>query len=147
MTDPQYVRCGSVAGAWLTIPLGGSDFSPNAKTLTDCLPRRPDNRARVATDSTMAFESPVDTDTKMDMAALGHALRRRWLRILLVTAVLVGGAYALLLFVPKSYDSTASILVENRDSVYTQPASTGPGTQGPAVSPAPTISSQIEPVK
>jgi len=95
----------------------------------------------------MAFESPVDTDTKMDMAALGSALRRRWLRILLVTAVLVGGAYALLLFVPKSYDSTASILVENRDSVYTQPASTGPGTQGPAVSPDSMISSQIELVK
>lgn len=95
----------------------------------------------------MAIESPVDTDTKMDMAALWRALRQRWLRIVLVTAVLVAGAYALLLFVPKSYDATASILVENRDSVYTQPASTGLGAQGAAVSPDSLISSQIELVK
>ena len=56
------------------------------------------------------------------MGALWSALGRRWLRIVLVTALLLGATYALLLFVPKSYESTASILVENRDSAYTRPA-------------------------
>jgi succinoglycan biosynthesis transport protein ExoP len=76
----------------------------------------------------MAYDSAADNDVRMDMGALWFAIRRRWLRILLVTAVLAGGAYALLLFVPKSYDSTASILVENRDSVYTRPANEPAGS-------------------
>ena len=94
----------------------------------------------------MAIESPVDSDVRMDMGALWGAIRRRLLRIVLVTAILLAGTYALLLFVPKSYESTSSILVENRDSAYTQPA-VGGASAGATQSPASMISSQIELVK
>jgi tyrosine-protein kinase Etk/Wzc len=70
----------------------------------------------------MAIESMDGGDARMDMAALGAALRRRWVRIVLVTVLLLAATYAVLLFIPKSYESTAGILVENRDNAYTQPA-------------------------
>ncbi len=76
----------------------------------------------------MAVESVADDDVRMDMGALWFAIRRRWLRIALVTILLLAATYALLLFVPKSYESTASLLVENRDSVYTRPANDNSGS-------------------
>lgn len=70
----------------------------------------------------MAIDSMDGSDARMDMGALWAALGRRWLRILLVTVLLLAATYAVLLFVPKSYESTAGILVENRSNAYTQPA-------------------------
>src|SRR3569832_1148449 len=96
----------------------------------------------------MAIESPADSEARLDMQALWLALRRRWLRITLVTILLLVGVYALLLFVPKSYESTSSILVESRDSVYTRPASDTSSTS--SLSPmdlGSLISSQIELVR
>ena len=76
----------------------------------------------------MTVESLTENDVRMDMGALWSAIRRRWLRVLLVTIVVLAGTYALLLFVPKSYEATASLLVENRDSVYTRPANDTSGS-------------------
>jgi succinoglycan biosynthesis transport protein ExoP len=94
----------------------------------------------------MAIESPGEEVVRMDIKALRQAVGRRWLRILIVTLVLLGGTYFLLQLVPKSYESSSSILVESRDSAYTQP--TGGGASGTvAASPDAMISSQIELVK
>src|SRR5882757_8899042 len=96
----------------------------------------------------MAIDAPAGDDARMDMRALGLALRRRLLRILLVTAVLLAATYAALLFVPKSYDSTAGILVESRDNVYTRPANDNSGSGAPGGDVlAALISSQIELIK
>ncbi|MEO8882620.1 MAG: GumC family protein [Devosia sp.] len=96
----------------------------------------------------MAIDAAADNDVRMDMGALWLALRRRLLRILLVTAVLLAATYAALLFVPKSYDATAGILVESRDNVYTRPTNdtTGVGAPSPDALAA-IISSQIELIK
>ena len=70
----------------------------------------------------MANESAADDDVRMDMGAIWAAIRRRLPRIILLTLLLLGATYAVLMFVPKSYESTSSILVESRDSAYTRPA-------------------------
>src|SRR5665213_3595072 len=93
----------------------------------------------------MAIDAAADNDARMDMGALWLALRRRLLRILLVTAVLLAATYAALLFVPKSYDATAGILVESRDNVYTRPTSDSSGAGAPGADAfAAIISSHIE---
>ena len=48
----------------------------------------------------------------MDVKALVAAVLSRGLRILLVTVLLLVATAAILLFVPKSYESSASLLVE-----------------------------------
>src|SRR6185437_2724266 len=95
----------------------------------------------------MAIDSASDADVKMDMHALRLAVRRRLLRILIVTAILLGATYAVLLFVPKSYDSTASIMVESRSSAYTRPANDNSGSAPSSESLDSLVSSQIELVK
>ena len=97
----------------------------------------------------MAIESPADNDVRMDMRALGAAIGRRWLRVVLITAILLGGTYAALLFVPKSYESTSSILVENRDSAYTRPANdtSSNSNSGSTQTIDTVVASQIELVK
>lgn len=78
----------------------------------------------------MAIESADGGDARVDMTALWAALRRRLVRILVVTILLLAATYAVLLFVPKSYDATAGILVENRDNAYTQPANSTANSSG-----------------
>jgi len=80
------------------------------------------------------------------MGALWGAIRRRLPRIILLTLLALGAVYALLMFVPKSYESTAGILVESRESAYTQPAIQG-AVAGAIPSPDSMISSQIELIK
>ena len=78
----------------------------------------------------MAIDSMDGSDARLDMGALWAALRRRWLRVALVTMLLLLATYAVLLFVPKSYESTAGILVENRSNAYTQPATATAANSG-----------------
>ena len=97
----------------------------------------------------MSSELTADDDVRMDMGMLWAAVRRRLLRIVVVTAILLGATYAVLMFVPKTYESTASILVENRDTAYTRPANDNSSSTG-AMSQedlSALISSQIELVK
>ncbi|MDR3470213.1 MAG: GumC family protein [Devosia sp.] len=97
----------------------------------------------------MALESTADDDARIDMRALWAAIGRRWLRILLVTVVLLCGTYAVLLFVPKSYESTSGILVESRDSAFTRPANDNSNTSSSGATETidSIVSSQIELVK
>lgn len=72
----------------------------------------------------MAAESPPDDDFRMDISAMMRALRSSALRIIVVTALLLVATFVVLLFVPRQYESTASLLVEDRSSVYTEAAGT-----------------------
>ena len=91
----------------------------------------------------MAFE-PIE-DVKMDMSALVVAIATRWLKIALVTALLVVGAFVILKFVPKQYESSASILVESRENAFTRATNDVLARSGAADPSA--ISSQIELIK
>ena len=93
----------------------------------------------------MTVESET-ADLRMDVAALMGALWARAIRIVIVTALLLVATFVILLFVPKLYESVASLLVEDRSSSFTQAATA-------ATSPASSItidalmSSQIELIK
>ena len=93
----------------------------------------------------MTYESPEAQDARIDVAALFGGVVQRLPRILLVTLALLALTFVLLLFVPRSYDSSASILVEPRGNVYSRalneqaPSSSG-GEAG-------VVSSQIELIK
>jgi uncharacterized protein involved in exopolysaccharide biosynthesis len=81
-------------------------------------------------------------DQRIDMGAMLGALLSRWLRILFVTVLALAATFAILMFVPKLYESTAGLLVEQRENVVTvgaQPAS--PQTSIPVEA---MMSSQIE---
>lgn len=91
----------------------------------------------------MAFESP-ESDVRMDLGLILSAVLRRLVRIVLVTAVLCGITYALLLFVPKSYEASSSILVEPRQNAFSDSVTVRETSSVPVES---TISSQIELIK
>lgn len=85
-------------------------------------------------------------DLRMDAGALFAALAQRWLRIFLVTAGLLLALAAVLMLVPKTYESSASLLVEPRDSIYTRAAGeTAPSSN--SVDMEALMSSQIELIK
>lgn len=84
-----------------------------------------------------------DTDAyRIDTNALMSALWRRRLRIGLVTVLALAVTFAVLLFVPKMYESSTSILVERRDTNFLiGSAQTGGAAAAPDQS---AIASQIE---
>jgi uncharacterized protein involved in exopolysaccharide biosynthesis len=84
---------------------------------------------------------------RMDVRALLAAVLSRGVRIVLVTVLLLIATGAILLFIPKTYESSASILVEGRDNVYTRAAMEGAASSGSGVSPDAMMSSQIELIK
>lgn len=85
-------------------------------------------------------------DMRMDVGALVAAVLSRGLRIVLVTALLLVATAAVLLFMPKTYESSASLLVEARDNIYTRAAMEAP-TSGSSVNTEALMSSQIELIK
>jgi uncharacterized protein involved in exopolysaccharide biosynthesis len=85
-------------------------------------------------------------DLRMDVGALLGAVLSRWLRIFLVTAALLVGVAGLLMFVPRVYESSASLLVEPRDNVYTRAANESAATDN-GVNADALMSSQIELIK
>ena len=89
----------------------------------------------------MAIE-PTSDDVKIDTGEMLGALWRRKIRIVLVTVLLLGMTYVALMFVPKMYESSASLLVEPRDSSFLRATNDVAGPGGVADDSA--ISSQIE---
>lgn len=81
-------------------------------------------------------------DQRIDMGALFGAVLRRWLRVLFVTALLLALTFAILFFVPRLYESTASLLVEERVNIATTRVESGASTQSIPVEAM--MSSQIE---
>lgn len=95
-------------------------------------------KARLAMSGYAEIENmPVD---------IRSVLARVWerkIRILAVTGLLCALTYVLLSFVPKTYESSASILVERRDNTFTR-ATNDTGASGPIISDAVIMSSQVE---
>lgn len=70
----------------------------------------------------MAADTGSADQLQFDLRALTAEIwRRRW-RIIFVTLMLCVATYAVLLFVPKEYESSASLLVEPRDNVFARAA-------------------------
>lgn len=94
----------------------------------------------------MSADSARAEDLRMDIGALVGALWARALRILIVTLAVLAIAYVVLMFTPKLYESTASLLVEDRANSYTQATGTLPSSASGITIDA-MMSSQIELVK
>ncbi len=81
----------------------------------------------------MTFEQT--DDLRMDMGALFFAIAKRLPRILIVTAILLVATYFILQIVPKKYVSSASILVESRESVFTRATNDNSSSSASIVDP------------
>ncbi|SEQ56972.1 Uncharacterized protein involved in exopolysaccharide biosynthesis [Devosia sp. YR412] len=68
----------------------------------------------------MTYESPEAQEARIDVAAMLRGVVQRLPRILLVTLALLAATFVLLMFVPRTYDSSATILVEPRGNVYSR---------------------------
>jgi uncharacterized protein involved in exopolysaccharide biosynthesis len=90
---------------------------------------------------------PADDNLRMDAGGLLRAIWVRLPRIVLVTALLLAATFAILMFVPKTFESSASLLVEARDSSYTRSAADTGASSGSSVNAEALISSQIELIK
>ena len=86
-------------------------------------------------------------DQRIDMGALLGALLSRWLRILIVTVVALGATFAVLLFVPKMYESSAGLLVEERTSPAVAATGGSQASSSPSIPVEAMMSSQIELIK
>ena len=97
----------------------------------------------------MSVESAPAEDLRMDVGALMGALWARMLRIVIVTALILAATFVILMFVPKMYESSASLLVEDRSNTFTQAATTAAGSAatGSGITIDALMSSQIELVK
>jgi succinoglycan biosynthesis transport protein ExoP len=89
----------------------------------------------------MANDSQAFDDARIDVSALFSAILRRLPRILLVTLALLVATFVILMFQPRLYESSASILIESRSSPYVRASNEqAPTTSG---SEAGVVSSQI----
>ncbi|HUH77911.1 MAG TPA: GumC family protein, partial [Devosia sp.] len=93
----------------------------------------------------MSFESQAVRDARIDVGAVLGAVVKRLPRIVLLTLLLLAAAFAILMFMPRLYESSASILVEPRNNAFMRPSN----EQAPAMasSDAGVVSSQIELIK
>src|SRR5690606_12992839 len=93
----------------------------------------------------MTLDAPTLRDARIDIAAVLGAMGRKLPRIILVTLGLLAATYVVLMFMPKLYESSASILVEPRSNAFVR-ASNDPGPSVGAMD-AGVVSSQIELLK
>ncbi|KKC36653.1 hypothetical protein WH87_13510 [Devosia epidermidihirudinis] len=93
----------------------------------------------------MVYESQAVRDARIDVGAVLGAVVKRLPRIILVTLLLLAATFVVLMFQPRLYESSASILVEPRSSVFTRAS----GEQPPSLTggEAGVVSSQIELLK
>ena len=85
------------------------------------------------------------SEESIDASVILKAVVSKLLRIGFVTVLLLAAAYAVLLFVPKLYESRAELLVEPRNTAYTSAAS-NQSAETYYIDIA-TVSSQIELIK
>ncbi|UJW85895.1 GumC family protein [Devosia sp. SL43] len=93
----------------------------------------------------MAYESQAVRDARIDVGAVLGAVVKRLPRVILLTVLLLAATFAILMFMPRLYESSASILVEPRSNIYTRAAN----EQAPSLTggEAGVVSSQIELIK
>lgn len=89
----------------------------------------------------------AEEDMRVDAGGLMRAVWARLPRIVLVTALLLAVTFAILMFVPRTYESSASLLVEPRDSTYMRSAADTTASSGSSVTSEALVSSQIELIK
>lgn len=93
----------------------------------------------------MTYESAAVRDARIDVSAVLGAVIARLPRIIIVTLVLLALAFVAMMFMPRLYESSASILVEPRSNVYTRSANEqAPTSNGNETG---VVSSQIELIK
>ncbi|MEO8684152.1 MAG: exopolysaccharide transport family protein [Devosia sp.] len=93
----------------------------------------------------MTYESQAIRDARIDLGAVFGAVVKRLPRILVVTLLLLAATFAILMFVPRMYESSAGILVEPRNAfVSTEGDRQSSSVTGLA---AGVVSSQIELIK
>lgn len=81
-------------------------------------------------------------DQRIDMGTMLGAVLSRWFRIAVVTAVALAITFVILLFVPRMYESSAGLLVEERSNAATLTPDTQPS--GPSIPVEAMMASQIE---
>lgn len=93
----------------------------------------------------MSYESQAMLDARIDFGAVLGAVVQRLPRIILLTLLLLAATFAILMFMPRMYESSASILVEPRSNVYIR----AENEQAPALTggEAGVVSSQIALIK
>lgn len=84
-------------------------------------------------------------DQRIDLGAMLGAVLSRWLRVIVVTVLALAVTYGVLIFVPRMYESSASLLVEQRQSPATPAAAAQ--SSGPSIPVEAMMSSQIELIK
>ena len=70
----------------------------------------------------MTDYAPTMRDARIDVAAVFGALARKLPRIIIVTLVILAIVFAVLMTMPRLYESSASILVEPRSNIYVRAA-------------------------
>lgn len=93
----------------------------------------------------MAFESQMARDARIDVGAVLGAVVKRLPRVVIVTAALLAVTLVIIMFMPRLYESSASILVESRNNAYFRSA--GEPAPTSAGGDAGVVSSQIELIK
>ncbi len=93
----------------------------------------------------MSYDLPPQDDSRIDVGALFSAIVRRLPRIMLVTLGLLVATFVFLMFQPRMYESSSSILVEPRNNAYVRASNEqAPSPSGNEVG---VVSSQIELLK
>lgn len=93
----------------------------------------------------MTLDAPTLRDARIDIAAVMGALARKLPRIILITLGLLAATFVVLMFMPKLYESSASILVEPRSNAFARASNELAPTAGGADTGV--VSSQIELLK
>ncbi len=93
----------------------------------------------------MTYDPAATPDTQIDVSAVLQAVVKRLPRIAIISALLLAVTFVILMFMPRLYESTASILVEPRSNAYSRASN----DQAPTLTggEAGVVSSQIELIK
>ncbi|WP_169196107.1 GumC family protein [Devosia sp. MC1541] len=94
----------------------------------------------------MVYESPVIDDGRINVAGLLSAVGRKLPRIIAVTLALLAVTFVILMFVPRTYEGTAAVLVEPRQSASGQNSGDARLSMF-ATNPAGVVASQIQLIK
>lgn len=86
---------------------------------------------------------PAANDVDVDLGRLFGSLARNWLQILVVALVVTALALVLALTATEKYRAETRVLIESRESVFTQPNSVTPGLGLPLLDQE-AITSQVE---
>lgn len=129
---------------WLRISLWGGHLPG---ILTECLPCAVHVAPLNQRQTSMSFAAPTaeQPDVSIDIGIVVGAVLRRAVRIVLVTLILCAVAFAILLFVPRLYESSAGLLIEPRANSFTRATNDPLGSA--AIVDEATVASQIELIK